>query len=88
MDAAVRWQPFSHALGSNLSGYLIAFLLCSVLISAVLKSQGKETSRPPSLWDPIPYVFNTAQFLTNNHKFMARATFVFSRFKATQSFLS
>lgn len=80
METAIglQWQSFSHAQGSNLYGYLIAFLFCALLTSAVLTSQRRETSRPPSLWDPIPFVFNTAQFLTNNHKFMTRASYVSS----------
>ncbi|KAG8165821.1 hypothetical protein KVR01_004373 [Diaporthe batatas] len=32
------------------------------------------------MWDPIPFVFNTTQFLVNNHKFMARARYFFSYF--------
>jgi hypothetical protein len=31
---------------------------------------------PPSLRDPIPFVFNTVQFVFNNDKFMKRATYV------------
>lgn len=72
----LRWQPFFHAQESNLYAYLIAFLFCALLASTVLTSQRRETSRPPSLWDPIPFVFNTAQFLTNNHKFMTRVAYV------------
>lgn len=82
MDTAIslRWLPFSHAQGSNLYGYLIGFLFCVLLTSAVLKFHQRETSQPPSIWDPIPFVFNTAQFLTNNHKFMTRVTYVYFLF--------
>lgn len=78
MDTTIslRWQPFSYAQESNLYAYLIAFFFCALFASTVLASQRRETSRPPSLWDPIPFVFNTAQFLTNNHKFMTRVSYV------------
>jgi preprotein translocase subunit SecG len=84
MDVAIslRWQSFVHALESNLYGYLITLFFCVLLISAAVTSQGRGTSGPPSLWDPVPFVFNTVQFLTNNHKFMTRVTYILSCFYA------
>ena len=84
MDVAIslRWQSFVHALESNLHGYLITLFFCVLLTSVAVTAQGRKTSGPPSLWDPIPFVFNTAQFLTNNHKFMTRVTYFLSCFYA------
>ena len=45
----------------------------SVLVVAALLSRAWNTKEPPSLFDPIPYVYNTLQFILDNEKFMKRA---------------
>lgn len=42
-------------------------------VTALLSRLARTTSRqPPSLSDPIPYVYNTLQMLLDNDKFMQR----------------
>lgn len=43
-----------------------------LLVLAAIVSRPKATRQPQKLGDPIPFVFNTFQFLTNNEKFMKR----------------
>lgn len=44
----------------------------SAIILALLLSQLRARSGPKALRDPIPHVYNTLQFMSNNHKFMTR----------------
>jgi hypothetical protein len=57
---------------------LAAGLALFVFIQIVSRSSdaGEGGTTPPSLHDPIPYLFNTVQFVFNNEKFMKRATYV------------
>jgi hypothetical protein len=60
-------------------GYAPAFLLTALLalvVFAVSRPRGGGAGTPPSIRDPIPFVFNTVQFVFNNDKFMKRATYV------------
>ncbi|KAI1100576.1 putative cytochrome P450 [Jackrogersella minutella] len=54
-----------------------ALSLLTVLVTLValflFTPQSSTSSSPPSLNDPIPYVFNTLQFLFSNDKFTKRA---------------
>ena len=50
---------------------LLTFALFVTAIAFTSRVRG--TKQPPSLSDPIPYIFNTLQFLRDNDKFMARA---------------
>ena len=52
------------------SGWLLSLL--TVTIAAVLISRINASQQPPSLMDPIAFVFNTLQFLLDNEKFMQR----------------
>ena len=62
-------------------GYTPAFLLTSLLaliVFAISRPGAKGAVIPPSIRDPIPFVFNTVQFVFNKDKFMKRATYVVS----------
>ena len=61
-------QHLANNFGPQL---LVGFVL--LLTAAAFASRARGTKQPPSLSDPIPYIFNTLQFLRNNDKFMARA---------------
>ena len=49
-------------------------LLATAVIFLVALTTFSSRGQPQRLVDPIPYVYNTVQFLTNNEKFMNRAT--------------
>ena len=55
---------------------LLTILLPLVLlvVFVIFTTQFQKTGEPQSLWDPIPFAFNTIQFLTNNEKFIKRVT--------------
>jgi hypothetical protein len=60
-------------------GYAPVFLLTALLaliIFAISRPGAGGVVTPPSIRDPIPFVFNTVQFVFNNEKFMKRATYV------------
>ena len=46
--------------------------LLPLLLIAAFNLQLRATGQPPSLKDPIPFVFNTFQFVYGNEKFMNR----------------
>lgn len=46
--------------------------VASAVAIALLVSQLSRGSGPKALSDPIPHVYNTLQFMSNNHKFMTR----------------
>ena len=46
--------------------------ILSLVVAAALASRFRASGQPPSLRDPIPFVFNTAQFVYGNEKFMNR----------------
>lgn len=49
-----------------------SMIIASAVAFALLVSQLCTTSGPKALRDPIPRVYNTLQFMSNNHKFMVR----------------
>ncbi|RYP39364.1 hypothetical protein DL768_010720 [Monosporascus sp. mg162] len=53
-------------------GLILPLVLASIVIAAFSSRQGKSR-QPPSLIDPIPFVFNTLQFVLRNETFMNRA---------------
>ncbi|KAK4207438.1 hypothetical protein QBC37DRAFT_298716 [Rhypophila decipiens] len=52
---------------------LLALLVLSFSVVLFVLLRLSRSSGPPSLADPIPFVYNTAQFVFNNDKFMKRA---------------
>ena len=44
----------------------------SFVVALAFASRLTASGQPPSLRDPIPFVFNTAQFVYGNEKFMNR----------------
>ena len=46
--------------------------ILSLVVVAAFTSRLRASGQPPSLRDPIPFVFNTAQFVYGNEKFMNR----------------
>lgn len=57
--------------GQHYAGRLLLTIL-SLVVAAALASRFRASGQPPSLRDPIPFVFNTAQFVYGNEKFMNR----------------
>lgn len=49
-----------------------SLIVASAIPFALLISRFRTASGPKALSDPIPHVYNTLQFMSNNHKFMAR----------------
>jgi hypothetical protein len=52
-------------------GLLLTIL--TLVVVATFASRLGASQQPPSLSDPIPFVFNTLQFMLDNEKFMERA---------------
>lgn len=46
--------------------------LGSLIVLLVLLSQLRNTTGPKTLRDPVPHLYNTLQFMFNNHRFMFR----------------
>ncbi|KAL9087509.1 MAG: hypothetical protein Q9165_006620 [Trypethelium subeluteriae] len=62
-------------LEHSAKGSLTTVLALVVLVAfVVLTTRSRATKEPQSLWDPIPFAFNTLQFVTNNATFMKRVT--------------
>ena len=57
------------------SGLLLTLAL--LVMVAALTSRSGTSRQPPRLSDPIPFVFNTLQFVLDNEKFMKRVKCVF-----------
>jgi hypothetical protein len=53
---------------------ITAILFLTVLV--VLTARSQAVGEPQTLWDPVPFVFNTLQFVTNNDRFMQRVSYV------------
>lgn len=70
-DVPVPFQ--GHTYGMSLLATFAALLLVSYLTLTIWCDGNRKTQEPQSLWDPIPFVFNTLQFLTRNDLFMERA---------------
>lgn len=62
--------PLSKA--ASASWVFWSMIVASAIAFALLVSRFRTRSGPKSLTDPIPHVYNTLQFMSNNHKFMAR----------------
>lgn len=58
--------------GDSARGPIIIAVLLLVVVAFTWGS--KVARKPRSLRDPVPFVFNTVQFLTNNAKFTKRVT--------------
>jgi len=72
-------EAVNHALGAlkqveprPLAISLVLIALLGLSASILWPSNG--TDRPPMLSDPIPYVTNTYQYMSNMNKFLSRAT--------------
>ncbi|KAK3317496.1 putative cytochrome P450 [Cercophora scortea] len=63
-------QLTEHCAESKL--LLTAAVLAPLSIAFFIFTFVAPRNAPPSLWDPIPYVFNTIQFAFNNERFMVR----------------
>lgn len=63
-------EPTSEA--ASASWVFWSVTIASAVAFAILVSQLRTASGPKALWDPIPRVYNTLQFMSNNHKFMVR----------------
>lgn len=62
----------SFAVGSKYDWPVcLAFIAATVILLFVI-FQSWTNEKSSSLQDPIPHVYNTLQFMLNNHKFMAR----------------
>lgn len=70
-----------HYAPSSLLATAVLFLVTLV----VLTSRSKAVGEPLTLWDPIPYVFNTLQFVTNNDRFMQRVSYVLPTLESHRS---
>ena len=46
--------------------------IVSLVVIAIFTTRIRASGQPPSLSDPIPFIFNTAQFVYGNEKFMNR----------------
>lgn len=55
----------------------VTWTLITVISLAVLAALNSWRREPSSLIDPIPGVYNTVQFLTNNEIFMKRVMLVY-----------
>ena len=67
-------SSFGHLQGlaeRYVPGLLLTIL--SLVVVAALSSRVRTSRQPPSLSDPIPFIFNTVQFVLDNEKFMKRA---------------
>jgi hypothetical protein len=60
----------------NSPALLVALLILVIFARAIFWPGTAGGVTPPSLRDPIPFVFNTIQFVFNNDKFMKRVTYV------------
>lgn len=63
-------EPISEA--ASASWVFWSLIIASAVAFALLVSQYRTGSGPKALSDPIPHVYNTLQFMSDNHKFMAR----------------
>ncbi|KAK8134462.1 cytochrome P450 [Apiospora sp. TS-2023a] len=69
------WAPV-EAIGLSPSSLLIFLASCLALVllqSQIRTGASKNASSQLTLSDPIPGVYNTLQFMFNNHRFMTRA---------------
>ena len=66
---SVFGQP--QELAKNYAPGLVLTII-SLVVVAAFTSRLRASGQPPSLSDPIPFIFNTAQFVYKNEKFMNR----------------
>ncbi|KAI0398718.1 cytochrome P450 [Xylaria palmicola] len=79
---------FSTIVGGNSAAWLV---LLATFIVAVLFSRywlGNASASPPSLRDPIPYIFNSLEFLFKNERFTHRALSALKRSHVVKFHLS
>lgn len=75
-------EPVSAYLGTcfevtrDYAPVVLAGLLVFVGFFTIYRHGGKDAAIPPSIPDPIPFVFNTFQFVFDKEKFMKRAACV------------
>lgn len=58
-------------------GLLLALAVLTVVTAVTSRLLASTTRTPPQLNDPVPFVFNTLQFLLDNEKFMERVRWEF-----------
>jgi hypothetical protein len=77
MEAIYSSSRQLQTLAENYAPRLFLAFISLVAVSFFTARFGarshKASRQPPSLMDPIPYVFNTLQFMLANEKFMERA---------------
>ena len=56
----------------------VALVALITSIAFIFRPRSTGGVIPSNLPDPIPYVFNTVQFVFNNEKFMKRVTYEYS----------
>lgn len=72
----LQWCNFLQSESVSMSALAAALFFCGLLALTIGVSQWTQTPGPPRLFDPIPYLFNTVQFLTDNYAFMKRVSCV------------
>lgn len=71
MDLTKKFAvPISEA--ASVSWVFWSLIVASAVAFALLASRFRTGNGPKALGDPIPHVYNTLQFMSNNHKFMNR----------------
>lgn len=76
MENFLQWCSFLQSEGVSISALTVALFFCGLLALTIGVSQWNQPPCPPRLFDPIPYLFNTIQFLTDNYAFMKRVSCV------------
>lgn len=73
------FEKLSNFSERTLSPIFIAIITLVVYMLLISSTSSKTARGPPSLSDPIPFVFNTLQYLFDNDRFSARARYVMRR---------
>jgi hypothetical protein len=58
------------------SSFVVILILFALSTLAILSAAWRRKDGPPTLFDPIPCVYNTIQFVRNNERFLDRASYV------------
>lgn len=58
-----------HGLATEHVSALLAFVALTTIASIILASHERG---PPAFWDPIPFIYNSIQYLLFNEAFMVR----------------
>lgn len=76
MDVYQWLARFLPPVGTVLSNNTVLAAVVVTLVTTVsvrwLQVLHRGKTSPPSLWDPVPCVYNTAQFVFNNTRFTVR----------------